>query len=78
VTGGENRVDPEKKLRLAIGIENGLILLAIVALWPVILGWPHRYSQPLLLLAVAVMGAVAWRRWRRLLAAMKEARQNNG
>jgi len=24
------------------------------------------------------MGAVAWRRWRRLLAAMKEARQNNG
>lgn len=76
MSGGETEMDSERKLRLAIGIENGLILLAIAALWPTILGWPPRYSQPLLMLAVAVMAAVAWRRWRRLLAAMKEARRN--
>ena len=56
-----------EKERKVIGLENALIIMAIVALWPAILHWPERITRPLLYLALAAMAVIAWRRWRRLM-----------
>jgi len=56
-----------EKERKAIWLENFLIIMAIVALWPAILHWPERITRPLLYLALAVMAVIARRRWRRLM-----------
>lgn len=54
--------------RKAIQVENALIILGIVALWPAILGFDPRISRPVLAIALTVMIVINVRRWRRLLA----------
>ncbi|MFH0795806.1 MAG: hypothetical protein V2A65_01965 [Candidatus Omnitrophota bacterium] len=51
----------------AIWVENGLIILAIAALWPAILRWPGAVTLPVLVVALAAMVIIFHRRWRRLM-----------
>ena len=56
-----------EKERRIIWLENALIIMAIVALWPAILRWHDRVTRPLLYLALVAMVVIARRRWRRLM-----------
>lgn len=57
-----------KKERKAIRVENGLIILAIAALWPAILRWPERITRPVLYLVLVALLVILRRRLRRLFS----------
>ena len=61
-----------EKERWVVWLENALIIIAIVALWPAILHWPDQVTRPLLYLALVVMVVVARRRWCRLMNIRKD------
>ena len=60
-----------EKERRVIWLENALIIMAIVALWPAILHWPDRVTRPFLYLALVAMVVIARRRWLRLMGVRK-------
>jgi len=60
-----------EKENKAVWVENGLIILAIAALWPAILHWPRAVTQPVLVIALVAMVIIFHRRWRRLIKNQK-------
>ena len=54
------------KERRAIWLENALIILAVVLLWPAILRLPKPVTGTALGIAFLLMVLVLYRRWRRI------------
>ena len=61
--------------RWGVFVEDALIILGILPLWPVILGWRGVFWQGLLVGDLAVLLVIFARRWKRAKAALESIKQ---